>query len=125
MVTAQQLVKKARKVKLKFNKTPTLKGNPQKKGICVRAFTKNPRKPNSARRRVCQLRFRKEKKKIVAYIPGIGHSLQEYSIVLLRGGRAQDLPGVKYRLIRGKFDLIGVYGRKTARSKYGLPKETE
>lgn len=108
--------------KLKI-KTPILKKNPQKKAIVVKPFILTPKKPNSAKRKVAKLRFLTSEKQIVAYIPGQGHNLKDYHIVLIRGGKAQDLPAVKYHIIRGKFDLIGVPQRKTSRSKYGVRKE--
>ena len=107
--------------KKKKNKTPILHKKPQRKGICVKPFILTPKKPNSAKRKVAKLRFYGENN-IVAYIPGSGHNLKDYSIVLIRGGRSQDLPAVKYHIIRGKLDLIGVPNRKTARSKYGVKK---
>jgi len=109
--------KKVRKVK-----TPALKGNPQKKGFCVRVYTRTPKKPNSAIRKVVKVRLC-TKKQVESYVPGEGHSLQEYSVVLVRGGRVADLPGVKYHTIRGKFDFRGVSNRKKSRSKYGTKKE--
>jgi small subunit ribosomal protein S12 len=104
--------------KKKWDKCPALEKNPQKKGFCVKVFTKTPRKPNSALRKVAKIRLTTGKK-VDAYIPGIGHNLQEYSVVLMRGGRVKDLPGVKYHLIRGKLDLAGLHERKNSRSKYG------
>ena len=96
--------------------------NPQKKGICVKIFTRTPKKPNSAIRKVAQVRLTNDKK-ITAYIPGEGHTLQQYSTVIVRGGRVKDLPGVKYQLLRGKLDFLGVKNRKTSRSKYGAKKQ--
>ena len=101
-----------------INKTPALEKCPQKKGICVKLIVKAPKKPNSALRKIAQVKLTNNKK-VYAYIPGEGHNLQEYSSVLIKGGRVKDLPGVKYRLIRNKFDLLGVANRKTSRSKYG------
>lgn len=118
MPTYSQLCRNKRKQKKKLNKTPALEGCPQKKGICTKLVLRAPKKPNSALRKLVKLRLSNQKK-IYAYIPGEGHNLQEYSSVLIRGGRVKDLPGVKYRLIRGKLDLSGLKGRKTSRSKYG------
>ncbi len=117
----QLLVKKVRKPKIKKVKTPALRGNPQKKGVCIKVFTRTPKKPNSAIRKVAKVRLC-TKTRIESYIPGEGHNLQEYSVVLVRGGRVQDLPGVKYKNIRGKYDFKGVKGRKQARSRYGVKK---
>jgi small subunit ribosomal protein S12 len=123
MATINQLCKfKCRKKKGHKNKTPSLLGNPQKKGVCVKVFIRTPKKPNSAQRKVVKVKL-STGKRVEAYIPGEGHNLQEYSVVLMRGGRVKDLPGVKYHLIRGKFDFQGVKGRKTARSKYGAKLE--
>jgi small subunit ribosomal protein S12 len=120
MSTINQLFlqKQKRIKKKKINKSPALKGCPQRKGICLKVYTKTPKKPNSALRKVAKVRLT-SKYTIITYIPGIGHSLQEHSIVLIRGGRVQDLPGVKYHIIRGKYDLLGILKRKTSRSKYG------
>ena len=121
MPTVNQLCRKIRKPKKKLEKSPALKKSPQKKGVCLKVFTKTPKKPNSALRKVAKLRL-STTAKITAYIPGEGHTLQEYSIVLMRGGRVKDLPGVKYHLVRGKFDFLGLKNRKQARSKYGTKK---
>jgi small subunit ribosomal protein S12 len=121
MPTVNQLCRKIRKPKKKLEKSPALKKSPQKKGVCLKVFTKTPKKPNSALRKVAKLRL-STTAKITAYIPGEGHTLQEYSTVLMRGGRAKDLPGVKYHLVRGKFDFLGLKNRKQARSKYGTKK---
>jgi small subunit ribosomal protein S12 len=123
MTTLNQLIKKKIFKKNRFLKTkvPALKRNPQQKGICLKVFTATPKKPNSALRKVARVRL-SNGSIITAYIPGEGHNLQEYSIVLVRGGRARDLPSVRYKLIRGKFDLEAVRGRKTRRSKYGIKK---
>ena len=122
MSTINQLCrKKARKKKLYKQKTPALNNSPQRKGVCVKVFTRSPKKPNSAVRKVVKLRLFKGLK-VESYIPGEGHNLQEYSVVLMRGGRVPDLPGVKYKLIRGKFDLSGVKERKVSRSRYGTKK---
>jgi small subunit ribosomal protein S12 len=122
MPTITQLcTKNARKKKVFRFKTPALEQNPQKKGLCVKIFTRTPKKPNSAIRKVVKLKL-SNKKRIDAYIPGEGHNLQEYSVVLMRGGRVPDLPGIKYHLIRGKYDFKGVKSRKTSRSSYGTKK---
>ena len=118
MPTYNQLCRKKRLKKKKKNKTPALEGCPQKKGLCTKLVIRTPKKPNSALRKLAKLRLTNTKR-IYAYIPGEGHNLQEYSTVLIRGGRVKDLPGVKYHLIRGKFDLAGIKDRKTSRSKYG------
>jgi|TARA_B100000242_G_scaffold282073_1_gene243020 small subunit ribosomal protein S12 len=119
MATINQLcLKKQRKKKIFKTKTPALLNNPQKKGVCVKVFTRTPKKPNSALRKVAMLKL-SNGKKIEAYIPGEGHNIQEYSVVLMKGGRVPDLPGCKYHLIRGKYDLQGVKNRQQARSKYG------
>jgi small subunit ribosomal protein S12 len=121
MPTVNQLCRKIRKPKKKLEKSPALKKSPQKKGVCLKVFTKTPKKPNSALRKVAKLRL-STTAKITAYIPGEGHTLQEYSTVLMRGGRVKDLPGVKYHLVRGKYDFLGLKNRKQARSKYGTKK---
>jgi len=121
MPTINQLCNNIRKLKKKLNRVPALKRSPQKKGVCLKVFTRTPKKPNSALRKVARLRI-STKKKITAYIPGEGHTLQEYSTVLMRGGRVKDLPGVKYHLIRGKYDFLGLKNRRKARSKYGTKK---
>jgi small subunit ribosomal protein S12 len=118
MTTYNQISKNPRKNKIKLNKTPALEKCPQKKGICIKLVVRAPKKPNSALRKLAKLRL-SNGKKIYAYIPGEGHNLQQYSTVLIRGGRVKDLPGVKYHLIRGKLDLLGLKNRKTSRSKYG------
>jgi small subunit ribosomal protein S12 len=118
MPTYNQLCTKKRKKKSKLNKTPALDQCPQKKGICTKLVIRAPKKPNSALRKLAKLRL-SNKKQVYAYIPGEGHNLQEYSTVLIRGGRVKDLPGVKYHLIRGKLDFSGLKTRKTSRSKYG------
>lgn len=118
MPTYNQLCRNPRKNKKKLNKTPALEKCPQKKGICTKLVFRAPKKPNSALRKLAKLRLT-NKKHIYSYIPGEGHNLQEYSTVLIRGGRVKDLPGVKYHLIRGKLDLLGLTNRKTSRSKYG------
>jgi small subunit ribosomal protein S12 len=118
MPTYNQLCRKKRKPKKKLNKTPALEGCPQKKGVCTKLVLRAPKKPNSALRKLVKLRLSNQKR-VYAYIPGEGHNLQEYSSVLIRGGKVKDLPGVKYHLIRGKLDLSGLKSRKTSRSKYG------
>ena len=118
MPTYNQLCKNERKKKKKLNKTPALERCPQKKGICTKLVIRAPKKPNSALRKLAKLKL-SNSRRIYAYIPGEGHNLQEYSTVLIRGGRVKDLPGVKYHLIRGKLDLLGLKNRKTSRSKYG------
>ena len=121
MPTINQLCKNARLSKLKTNKVPALESNPQKKGVCIKIFLRTPKKPNSALRKLARLSLTNGKK-ITAYIPGEGHKLQEYSSVLVRGGRVKDLPGIKYHLVRGKLDFLGLKNRKTSRSKYGTKK---
>lgn len=122
MATIMQLCLKARKKKQIKNKTPALLGNPQKKGVCVKIFNRTPKKPNSALRKVAK--FKLSSNRIVeAYICGEGHNLHEYSQALMRGGRVPDLPGVKYHLVRGKYDFEGLKIRKTSRSKYGKKKD--
>jgi len=121
MSTINQLLSKSRKKKQYRIKTPALGGNPQKKGTCVKIFTRTPRKPNSAVRKVVKFKL-SSGLKFEAYIPGEGHSLQQYAIGLIRGGRVPDLPGVKYHLIRGKFDFQGLKLRKNSRSRYGTKK---
>lgn len=119
MSTINQLIFKGkRKKKLKKAKTPALKKNPQLKGVCVKVYTRTPKKPNSALRKVAKIKL-STRQRVEVYIPGEGHNLQEYSVVLMRGGRVPDLPGVKYHLVRGKFDFKGVKDRKQSRSKYG------
>lgn len=118
MPTYNQLCKNKRINKTKLNKTPALEGCPQKKGVCLKVVLRSPKKPNSASRKLVKLKI-SNGKKIFAYIPGEGHNLKQYSNVLMRGGRVKDLPGVKYHLVRGKFDLLGLDKRITSRSKYG------
>ncbi len=118
MPTIQQLCKNKRKPKKKLNKTPALQKCPQKKGICIKMILRTPKKPNSALRKIVQLKLTNNKK-VFAYIPGEGHDLQTYSTVIIRGGRVKDLPGIKYHLVRGKLDFSGLKDRKTSRSKYG------
>ena len=118
MPTINQLVKKGRARVFKKNKTPALKGNPQKRGVCTRVYTTTPKKPNSALRKVARVRLTNGIE-VAAYIPGEGHNLQEHSIVLIEGGRVKDLPGVRYHVIRGVLDTSGVADRKTSHSRYG------
>jgi small subunit ribosomal protein S12 len=121
MPTTQQLVRKGRKSKVMKEKTPGLKGSPQRRGVCTRVYTVTPKKPNSALRKVCRVRL-STGTEVTAYIPGEGHNLQEHSIVLVRGGRVKDLPGVRYHIVRGALDTAGVEGRLQRRSKYGAKK---
>ncbi len=121
MPTINQLVRKGRQAKVAKNATPALKGNPQKRGVCTRVYTTTPKKPNSALRKVARVRL-VHGMEITAYIPGIGHNLQEHSIVLVRGGRVKDLPGVRYKVVRGTLDAAGVSNRAQARSRYGVKK---
>ena len=118
MPTINQLVRKGRNPKPSKDKTPALDGSPQKRGVCTRVYTTTPRKPNSALRKVARVRLTTSVE-VTAYIPGIGHNLQEHSVVLVQGGRVRDLPGVRYHIIRGTLDSVGVAGRKQGRSKYG------
>ena len=122
MPTIQQLVRQGRSSKTVKAKTPALKGSPQRRGVCTRVYTTTPKKPNSARRKVARVRL-SSGIEVTAYIPGEGHNLQEHSIVLVRGGRVRDLPGVRYKVIRGALDAAGVKGRKQARSRYGAKVE--
>ncbi len=116
--TINQLVRKVREQVNYKTKSPALQGNPQKRGVCTRVYTTTPKKPNSALRKVARVRLTNGME-VTSYIPGIGHNLQEHSVVLIRGGRVKDLPGVRYHIIRGKLDTTGVDGRKQGRSKYG------
>ncbi|MGI5840467.1 MAG: 30S ribosomal protein S12 [bacterium] len=118
MPTINQLVKEGRKEIIKKSSSPALKGNPQKRGVCTRVYTSTPKKPNSALRKVARVRLTNAIE-VSAYIPGIGHNLQEHSVVLVRGGRVKDLPGVRYHVVRGTLDAAGVQNRAQARSKYG------
>ena len=122
MPTIQQLVRKGRSSKVGKSKTPALKGSPQRRGVCTRVFTTTPKKPNSALRKVARVRL-SSGIEVTAYIPGEGHNLQEHSIVLVRGGRVRDLPGVRYKIVRGALDTQGVKNRQQARSRYGAKKE--
>ena len=121
--TVQQLVRQGRKPKAKKTKTHGLAGAPQRRGVCTRVYTVTPKKPNSALRKVARVRLTSGME-VTAYIPGEGHNLQEHSIVLVRGGRVKDLPGVRYKVIRGALDAAGVDGRQQARSRYGTKKES-
>ncbi|MFO7950614.1 MAG: 30S ribosomal protein S12 [Candidatus Fermentibacteraceae bacterium] len=121
MPTINQLVRKGRKKQVKKRKAPALQRCPQKKGICTRVYTSTPKKPNSALRKVARVRLRNGFE-VTAYIPGEGHNLNEHSVVLVRGGRVKDLPGVRYHIIRGVEDTAGVEGRSQGRSKYGTKK---
>ncbi len=117
------MVRKGRQAKETKTKTPALKGAPQRRGVCTRVYTTTPKKPNSALRKVARVRLTSGVE-ITAYIPGVGHNLQEHSIVLVRGGRVKDLPGVRYKVIRGALDTAGVRERSQARSRYGAKKES-
>ncbi|OGU09771.1 MAG: 30S ribosomal protein S12 [Gemmatimonadetes bacterium RBG_16_66_8] len=118
MPTINQLVRQGRRDVLKKEKAPALRANPQKRGVCTRVYTTTPKKPNSALRKVARVRLTNGLE-VTSYIPGEGHNLQEHSIVLIRGGRVKDLPGVRYHIIRGTLDAAGVNDRKQSRSKYG------
>jgi small subunit ribosomal protein S12 len=119
--TINQLIKYGRKTAKKKTKSPALRGNPQKRGVCVRVSTMTPKKPNSALRKIARVKL-SNGIEVTCYIPGEGHNLQEHSNVLVRGGRVKDLPGVRYKIIRGTLDTAGVEGRKQSRSKYGTKK---
>ena len=121
MPTIQQLIRKPRQKAVTKTKTPHLRGAPQKRGVCTRVYTTTPKKPNSALRKVCRVRLTNNME-VTAYIPGVGHNLQEHSVVLIRGGRVKDLPGVRYKVIRAALDTSGVNDRRQARSKYGAKK---
>ena len=121
MPTINQLVRKSRVMPRKFSKSPVLEKNPQKRGVCLQVRTMTPKKPNSALRKITRVRL-SNGKEVTVYIPGEGHNLQEHSIVLVRGGRIRDLPGVRYQVIRGTLDAQGVKNRKQARSRYGVKK---
>ncbi len=118
MPTINQLVRKRRKKQTKRSDTPSLQGCPQKRGVCVRVYTTTPKKPNSALRKVARVRLTNGRE-VTSYIPGVGHNLQEHSVVLIRGGRVKDLPGVRYHIVRGTLDTLGVSDRRKGRSKYG------
>ena len=121
MPTINQLVRKARRAKRRKTTAPALQSCPQKRGVCTRVYTTTPKKPNSALRKVARVRL-SNGIEVTSYIPGVGHNLQEHSIVLIRGGRVKDLPGVRYHIIRGTLDSVGVANRNQARSKYGTKK---
>ena len=123
MPTISQLTKKGRVTARSKTKSPALQRSPQKRGVCVRVYTTTPKKPNSALRKVARVRLTNGIE-VTSYIPGVGHNLQEHSIVLIRGGKVKDLPGVRYHIVRGAMDTVGVQGRKRGRSKYGakIPK---
>lgn len=121
MSTIQQLIKYKKKKNKFKTKSPALEKNPQKKGVCLKVYTRTPKKPNSAIRKIAKIRLT-NKFRVIAYIPGEGHNLQEHSVVLIRGGRVKDLPGVRYHIIRGKYDFQGLQKRKKSRSKYGAKK---
>jgi len=121
MPTIHQLVRKGRQQVKKKTASPALQANPQKRGVCTRVYTSTPKKPNSALRKVARVRLTNGVE-VTAYIPGVGHNLQEHAIVLIRGGRVKDLPGVRYHIIRGTLDTMGVQNRKQGRSKYGAKK---
>lgn len=123
MPTFNQLIRLGRKTKRRTQRTRALNNSPQKQGVCLRVSTRTPKKPNSALRKIAKVRLT-SLNEIIAYIPGEGHNLQEHSVVLVRGGRVQDLPGVKYHCIRGVQDLLGIPNRRSARSKYGTKKPT-
>ena len=123
MPTIEQLVRQGRRPKPKKERTPGLAGSPQRRGVCTRVYTVTPKKPNSALRKVARIRL-SSGIEVTAYIPGEGHNLQEHSIVLVRGGRVKDLPGVRYKVIRGALDTAGVSDRRQARSRYGAKKES-
>ena len=118
MPTIQQLVRKGRKKLIDKSKAPALDSCPQRRGVCVRVYTTTPKKPNSAMRKVARVRLTSGYE-VTSYIPGVGHNLQEHSVVLVRGGRVKDLPGVRYHIVRGTLDAVGVQDRKQGRSKYG------
>jgi small subunit ribosomal protein S12 len=120
--TIQQLIRTGRTPAAKKSKAPALKGSPQRRGVCVRVYTATPKKPNSALRKVARVRLTTGIE-VTAYIPGVGHNLQEHSVVLIRGGRVKDLPGVRYHIIRGTLDTAGTRNRKQVRSKYGAKRE--
>lgn len=121
MPTINQLVRKGRTKIQKKTTTPALSGSPQRRGVCVRVYTSTPKKPNSALRKVARVRL-SSGYEVTSYIPGVGHNLQEHSVVLVRGGRVKDLPGVRYHIVRGTLDAVGVQDRKQGRSKYGAKK---
>jgi len=121
MPTVNQLIRKGREKQIKKTSAPALQGCPQRRGVCTRVMTFTPKKPNSALRKVARVRL-SNGIEVTAYIPGIGHNLQEHSVVIIRGGRVKDLPGVRYHIVRGSLDTLGVENRKKGRSKYGVKK---
>ena len=121
MPTISQLIRKGRETLATKSKSPALQNAPQKRGVCTRVYTTTPKKPNSALRKVARVRLTNHVE-VTSYIPGVGHNLQEHSVVLIRGGRVKDLPGVRYHIVRGTLDSVGVAGRKISRSKYGAKK---
>lgn len=125
MPTINQLIRNPREKVISKSRSKDLEGNPFKRGVCIKVYTTTPKKPNSALRKVAKVRL-SNGREVIAYIPGIGHNLQEHSVVLVRGGRVKDLPGVRYHIVRGVYDCAGVEGRKQGRSKYGAkrPKKT-
>ena len=123
MPTINQLVKQGRDKQRRKTASPALKACPQKRGVCTRVYTTTPKKPNSALRKVARVRLTNGME-VTSYIPGVGHNLQEHSVVMIRGGRVKDLPGVRYHIIRGTLDSVGVAGRKQGRSKYGAKRPT-
>ena len=122
MPTINQLVRHGRETETVKSKSPALQGGPQRRGVCTRVYTTTPKKPNSALRKVCRVRLTNGME-VTSYIPGEGHNLQEHSVVLIRGGRVKDLPGVRYHVVRGTLDAAGVSDRKKARSQYGVKKK--
>ncbi len=124
MPTIEQLVRKGRSARKEKTKAPALKGSPQRRGVCTRVYTMTPKKPNSALRKVARVRLTSGIE-VTCYIPGVGHNLQEHSIVLVRGGRVRDLPGVRYKIVRGTLDTAGVKDRRQSRSRYGAKKGGE
>src|SRR6478672_10912084 len=118
MPTINQLIRRERQIQKRKTASPALQGSPQKRGVCIRVYTTTPKKPNSALRKVARVRLTNGLE-VTSYIPGVGHNLQEHSIVMIRGGRVKDLPGIRYHIIRGSLDTAGVTGRKQSRSKYG------
>jgi len=121
MPTINQLVRQGREVEKTKSKSPAMQNSPQRRGVCTRVYTTTPKKPNSALRKVARVRLTNGIE-VTSYIPGVGHNLQEHSVVMIRGGRVKDLPGVRYHIIRGTLDSVGVQGRKQSRSKYGAKK---
>jgi len=121
MPTINQLIRKGRTAIKSKTTAPALRGSPQKRGVCIRVYTSTPKKPNSALRKVARVRLTNGME-VTTYIPGMGHNLQEHSVILIRGGRVKDLPGVRYHIIRGTLDSVGVEDRKQSRSKYGTKK---